>query len=147
MDVDVKAPWELEIEAFVQIPSIDYECALSSDRLTFFLMVFWANPAIIAKFPIMSALAHGEFSGLAAEATSERTFSYSGRVFSTLRRNLSPESLCAMVVGAACPLPISDTEIMAEYETRSHRRERRVAEAAAAAAAGAPSSDDDSESD
>jgi len=51
VDVDVKAPWELEIEAFVQLPSIDYECALSSDRLKFFPMVFWANPAIIDKFP------------------------------------------------------------------------------------------------
>jgi len=145
--VDVKAPWELEIEAFAQLPSNDYECALSSDRLTFIPMVFWANPAIIAKFPIMSALAHGEYSGLAAEATSERTFSYSGHVFSTLRRNLSPESLCAMVVGAACPLPVSDTEIMAEYETRSVRRERREAKAAAAAVAEEASSDDDSESD
>ena len=112
-------------------------------------MVFRANPAIIAKFPIMSALAHGGFTGLAAEATSERTIGYSGRVFSTLRRNVSPEKLCAMVVGAACPLPVGDTEFMAEYETRSDRRERREAEVAAkaatvAAAAEAPSNDDDS---
>jgi hypothetical protein len=52
-----------------------------------------------------------------------------------------------MVVGAACPLPVSDTEIMAEYETRSVRRERREAKAAAAAVAEEASSDDDSESD
>lgn len=127
--MNVKAPWELEIEAFEHLQLKDLECALSSDRLKFFVMIFWANREIIAKFPILSALAHGEFSGVAAEATSERTFSYSGRVFSDLRRNMSPANLCAMVAGAACPWPISDTEIMAEYETRREQRERREAAA------------------
>jgi hypothetical protein len=36
----------------------------------------------VAKFPTLAALARGKFSGLAAEATNERTFSYSGRLFS-----------------------------------------------------------------
>jgi hypothetical protein len=37
---------------------------------------------MIAKLTTLAALARGEFSGLVAEATSERSFSYSGRVFS-----------------------------------------------------------------
>jgi len=33
---------------------------------------------LVAKFPTLAALARGEFSFFAAEATSERSFSYSG---------------------------------------------------------------------
>jgi hypothetical protein len=43
------------------------------------------------------------FAGLGAEATSERTLSFSGRVFSKLRRSMSMENLAAMVIGAAYP--------------------------------------------
>ena len=60
-------------------------------------LAFWAAPRIIAKLPTLAALARGEFSGLGAEATSERTFSYSGRVFSKLRRSMPMENLAAMV--------------------------------------------------
>ena len=88
-----------------------------------------------------AALAHEVFSGLVAEATSERTFSYSGRLFSKLRRRMSVVNLCAMVVGAAFPWQISDSEIMAEYESRLDRR--RAAAAAAAAAASADAEDSD----
>ena len=42
-----------------------------------------------------------------------------GRLFSKLRRRLCVANLCAMAVGAACLWPISDTEIMAEYESRA----------------------------
>jgi hypothetical protein len=148
--VDARAPWELEIEAFEQLRKKDLVFTLRGDELKFFVRVFWADRAIIAKFPILSALARGEFSGVAAEATSERTFSYSGRAFSNLRRNMSPANLSAMVAGAACPWPITDTEVMAEYETRREQRERREAAAraaaeanAAAVAAGASDSDSD----
>ena len=92
-------------------------------------------------FPTLAALARGEFSGLAAEATSERTFSYSGRLFSKLRRRMSVANLCAMVVGAAFPWPISDAEIMTEYESRLDRRRATAAAAAAAAAVDAEDSD------
>ena len=77
-------PWEQEIEAFDTLSLPDFECALSTDRTDFFPMVFWADPSIVKKFPTLAALARGEFSGVAAEATSERTFSYSGRLFSFL---------------------------------------------------------------
>ena len=116
---------------------------MSSERLEFFPVVFWANAAIITKFPTMSALAQ------AVEATSDRTFSYSGPVFSNLRRILCPDNLCAVVEGAACPLLVSDAEFMAEYETRSERRCRHLAKSAARfeAAAAADDNSDDVESD
>jgi len=139
--VVVSMPWEQEIEAFGTLSLPDFECALSTDRTDFFSMVFWADPSIVKKFPTLAALARGEFSGLAAEATSERTFSYSGRLFSKLRRRMSVVNLCAMVVGAAFPWQISDSEIMAEYESRLDRR--RAAAAAAAAAASADAEDSD----
>ena len=54
-----------------------------------------------------------------------------------------------MVVGAACPLLVSDAGFMAEYETRSERRDRHLAKSAAhmEAAAAADDKSDDSESD
>jgi hypothetical protein len=82
----------------------------------------------VAKFPTPEALARGEFPGLVAEATSEKTFSFSERLFSKLR---------AMAVGAACPWPVSDAEIMAEYECRRAKRNNATAAAASAAAAAA----------
>ena len=50
-----------------------------------------------------------------------------------------------MVVGAACPWPISDAEIMAEYESRRAKHDNATAAAAASAAAAAaePTSDDE----
>ena len=70
-----------------------------------------------------------------------RTFSYSGRLFSKLRRRMSVANLCAMVVGAAFPWPISDAEIMIEYESRLDRRRRAAAAAAASAAAASAAAD------
>ena len=138
----VSMPWEQEIEAFGAISLPDFECALNTDHTDFFSLVFWADRGIVKKFPTLAALARGEFSGLAAEATSERTFSYSGRLFSKLRRRMSVANLCAMVVGAAFPWPISDAEIMIEYESRLDRR-RAAAAAASAAAASADAEDSD----
>jgi hypothetical protein len=70
----------------------------------------------VAKFPTLAALARGKFSDLAAEAASERTFSYSGRPFSKQHRRMGVANLGAMAVGAACPL--------AEQRRRNHGRER-----------------------
>jgi hypothetical protein len=60
---------------------------------------------------------------------------------------MSVANLRAMVVGAACPWPISDAEIMAEYESRRAKRDNATAAAASAAAAAAaaaePTSDDE----
>jgi hypothetical protein len=104
--------------------------------------VFWADRAIVAKFPTPEALALGKFLGLAAEAASKRTSSYSGRLFSKLRRRMSVVNLYARVVGAAFAWPIGDAVIMAEYEGR---REKRAAAAASAAAAAAASAAGDSD--
>jgi len=54
---------------------------------------------------------------------------------------MSVANLCAMVVGAAFPWPISDAEIMTEYESRLDRRRATAAAAAAAAAVDAEDSD------
>ena len=91
------------------------ECALRRYHLVLCPLTFWAAPSIIAKFPTLAALARGEFAGLGAEATSERTFSYSGRVFSKLRRSMSMENLSAMVIGAAYPGVLTNDDIMAKY--------------------------------
>jgi hypothetical protein len=34
-------------------------------------------------------------------------------------------NLCGTVVGASFPKPVSDAEVMAEYETRSEKNDRR----------------------
>ena len=80
-------PWQVELEVYKKITRVEYSCALSQNCLDFDAKVLWANPSMVSKYPIMAALARGEFSGVAAEATSERTFSYSGRVFSTPANN------------------------------------------------------------
>ena len=71
-------------------------------------------------------------------------------VSSVLLRIMTVANLCGMVVGASFPKPVSDAEVMAEYETRSEKNDRRVAAAAAAAAAAvaaAASEDEDDEPD
>ena len=138
-------PWKLELEVYQKITRGEYACGLSHDCKDFSAMVLWANPSMVSKYPIMAALARGEFSGVAADATSERTFSYSGRVFSTLRRKMTMANLCGMVVGASFHRPVSDAEIMDEYESRREKSERR--EAAAAAAVAAAEDEDESDDD
>jgi hypothetical protein len=64
-------------------------------------LVFWANPIIIARFPLHAELARSQFAGLPFEASCERTFSYAGRVRSDLRSDMSAEQLCAHVAGHA----------------------------------------------
>jgi hypothetical protein len=108
-------PWEREIESFGELLLSDLVCALSRDHSVFCPLTFWAAPSIIAKLPTLAALARGEFSGFGAEATSERTFSYSGRVFSKLRRSMSMENLAAMVIGAAYPGVLTNNQIMDKY--------------------------------
>ena len=66
----------------------------------FHSLIFWANPAIISRFPLHSQVARSQFSGLPHEATSERAFSYSGRMVSDLRRSMTmaTEQVCAHVI-------------------------------------------------
>jgi hypothetical protein len=108
-------PQEREIESFGELLLGDLVCALSRDHSVFCPLTFWAAPSFIAKFPTLAALARGEFSGLGAEATSERTFSYSGRVYSKLRRSMSMENLASMVIGAAYPGVLTNNQIMDKY--------------------------------
>ena len=64
-------------------------------------LIFWASPIIQILFPMHAEMARSHFSGLHHEATSERTFSYTGRVISDLRRRMSADAACANVIGAA----------------------------------------------
>jgi hypothetical protein len=104
---------------------------LTKVEITWIKSTMYAYEAIVAEFPTLGALARGEFSGFAAEATRKQTFR-------KLRRRMGVAKLCAMVVGAACPLPISHAEIMTEYEGRCAKRGNATASSAAAAE---PSSD------
>ena len=53
------APWEQEIGDFGKLTLDDMLCALNSSQTMFFPMVFWADHAIVAKFPTLAALARG----------------------------------------------------------------------------------------
>ena len=64
-------------------------------------LIYWANPAIILYFPLHSQVAQSRFSGLPHEATSKRTFSYTGCVVSDLRRSMAAEQVCAHVISQA----------------------------------------------
>ena len=113
-------PWEREIESFSELLLGD--CWSARSGATIWCSApspFWAAPSIIAKFPTLAALARGEFAGLGAEATSERTFSYSGRVFSELRRSMPMENLSARVIGAAYPGVLTNDNIMAKYASET----------------------------
>ena len=83
-------------------------------------LIFWASPIIQMLFPMHTEMARSHFSGLHHEATSERAFSYTGRVISDLRRRMSADAACANVIGAANHFEITDDEIFAPsvYQSR-----------------------------
>ena len=64
----------------------------------FHSLIFWANPAIISRFPLHLQVVRSRISGLPHEATSEQTFSYSRCVVSDLRRSMATEQVCAHVI-------------------------------------------------
>jgi hypothetical protein len=90
--VVVSAPWEQYIEVFGKLTLGNFEGVLSTNQAEFPSMVLWADHAIVAKFSTPVALAWGEFLGLAAGATSKRTFRYSRRLLSKLRRRMNTAS-------------------------------------------------------
>ena len=83
-------------------------------------LIFWESPVIQMLFPMHAEMARSHFSRLHHEATSERTFSYTGRVISDLRRRMSADAVCANVIGAATHFEITDDEIFAPsvYQSR-----------------------------
>jgi hypothetical protein len=95
----------------------------------FNVLVFWAHPSIIATFPIHARVARGQFSGLPHEATSERTFSFSGRTCSDLRGSMAIEQVCAHVVGNAAlrHRSASIEEMRQKYDSRSAATARKSA--------------------
>ena len=106
-------PLAAEVEAFKAWSDFSYGMDLKGN---FNPLIFWASPIIQMLFPMHAEMARSHFSGLHHEATSERTFSYTGRVISDLRRRMSADAVCANVIGAAthfeilmmkCLLPVS----------------------------------------
>ncbi len=71
-------------------------------------------------FPMHAEMARSHFSGVHHEATSERTFSYTGQVISDLRRNMSADAVSAHVIGAATHFIVTADEIFASgvYQSR-----------------------------
>jgi hypothetical protein len=89
--VVASAPWEQGIGAFGQLTLGDLECALSANHAGLF--------SIVEKYPALAALTRGGLLGLAAEATSERIFSYSGLLFSKLLHRMGDSNIRTMAVG------------------------------------------------
>ena len=65
---------------------------------SFRILVFWANPIIRRKYRLRARVFLGVFAAVAHEATSESTFSYSGRAFNNKRTSMDPQQLCDSVV-------------------------------------------------
>ena len=119
--VDTREAWQREVADFDDLDRETHLCGMNRTLTKFHPLVFWAAPRVKGRFPVLSALARGEFSGLAAEATSERTFSYSGRAFGKQRRRLAAEQLCALVVGFSFKGEVTDVEIRDHMKSRSRR--------------------------
>ena len=110
-------PLAAEVEAFKAWSDFSYGMDLKGN---FNPLIFWASPIIQMLFPMHAEMARSHFSGLHHEATSERTFSYTGRVISDLRRRMSADAVCANVIGAATHFEITGDEIFAPsvYQSR-----------------------------
>ena len=89
----------------------------------FSALIFWASPTIQLMFPMHAEMARSHFSGVHHEATSERTFSYTGRVISDLRRNMSADAVSAHVIGAATHFEVTADEIFAPGVYQSLRED------------------------
>ena len=118
-------PWLAEKASFEKLT--DFSAGFNSAG-KFNVLVFWAHPSIIATFPIHARVARGQFSGIPHEATSERTFSFSGRTCSDLRGSMAIEQVCTHVVGNAAHKhhKVSIEEIRQKYDSRSAAKARRI---------------------
>mmetsp|Transcript_49168 Transcript_49168/g.91473 ORF Transcript_49168/g.91473 Transcript_49168/m.91473 type:complete len:925 (+) Transcript_49168:45-2819(+) len=127
----VIAPWVTEQANYDNL--VDFSVGICGQR-KFNPLVFWANPSIVKMFPLLSAVARSQFSGIPHEATSERTFSFSGRTCSDLRGSMAIEQVCAHVVANAGHKhrPITVAEIRGHYESKGVAK-KRMQDAAAAA--------------
>ena len=72
-------------------------------------------------FPMHAEMARSHFSGVHHKATSEHTYSYTGRVISDLRRGMSAGAVSAHVVGAATHFIVTADEIFAPGVYQSRR--------------------------
>ena len=109
---------EAEIAAFRRWTDFSYGM---DSKGKFSALIFWASPTIQLMFPMHAEMARSHFSGVHHEATSERTFSYTGRVISDLRRSMSADAVSAHVVGAATHFIVTADEIFAPGVHQSRR--------------------------
>lgn len=125
----VVEPWYAEKKAYEEL--VDFSAGFNAKN-KFNVLVFWANPSIIATFPLLSTIARSQFSGLPHEATSERTFSFSGRTCSDLRASMAIEQVCAHVLANAAlkHRPVTAAQIKGEYASKRTAKKRKEAESA-----------------
>jgi len=92
---------------------------LVTDTTEFNIFAFWAHPAVIGRFPLLTQVAMSNISAVLHEATSERTFSDCGQYIGDKRRSLKSETVCAQVLtksGERVKEATTD-EIMLKYKT------------------------------
>ena len=110
------------MEAFAS--QADFRCGRNY-QLKFDPTVFWANAAIMARFPLHTIVARSYFSAMLHEAACERTFSYTGRLLTKQRVQFDPDQLCA---SAVCIAGEALYEMPAEEIKRHYQSKRETNE-------------------
>ena len=87
-------------------------------------LLFWANAAIMSRFPLHTAVARSCLSAMLHEATYERTFSYTGRLLTKQRLQLDPEqvSASALCTAGEAIYEMSAEEIKKHYQSKLKRK-------------------------
>jgi hypothetical protein len=100
---------------------------LVTEDTEFDILAFWANPTVIAMYPLLARVSMSYLSAVMHEATSERTFSDCGQFLGDKRRSLKSELVCAQVLTTSGERlkPATTDEIMACYRTLGGNRLKR----------------------
>ena len=93
-------------------------------------LAFWGSREARRKWPALALAAQSYLVSPAHEATSERTFSYVGRVMGHLNWNLSTEKACLMTSCKAGRgvYEVTKEDVFEWYETKEGQKKRKLAE-------------------
>jgi len=118
-------PELVEMEAFASLTEADFRCGRNY-QLKFDPTVFWANAAIMARFPLHTIVARSYFSAMLHEAACERTFSYTGRLLTKQRVQMDPDqvSACAVYTAGEAVYEMPAEEIKKHYQSKSEANEK-----------------------
>ena len=110
---------------FASLTEADFRCG-RNNQLKFDPTVFWANAAIIARFPLHTIVARSYFSAMLHEAACERTFSYTGRLLTKQRVQMVPDkvSACAVCTAGEAVYEIPAEEIKKHYQSKREANEK-----------------------